>query len=82
MTKVQLRWAVTADEIVERDADWDVSFVVTEIESGKKLNIKMTSAKKTDVAHMVGALRATAQRLLIAAGSDELIDGTSVERSH
>lgn len=68
------RWKIVpaATDIIEREKDYTASFDAHNIDTGATVNIEFTQAKGGPVADLIEALRATAQRLLIAATGDDI----------
>jgi hypothetical protein len=74
------RWSIKVTQLDEHENGCTAVFTCTEVDMNRSVVVTLSQKRGEPAADLVGALRALAQLMVRASGSDEELPGMRVER--
>jgi len=68
---MKTRWRVTNTDLAERETDYTATSVLLNVDTGEQVTVALTQNRGGPAIDLVGACRATASALVMAAGASD-----------
>jgi hypothetical protein len=68
---MKTRWRVLGTDLAEREKDYTATFVMLNVDTGDQVTVALTAQMGGPATDLVGACRATATMLVMAAGATD-----------